>query len=483
MNMLVSASGLLVASLAFTVYDLITFRVELMRNLSTQAQIVASNSVSALVFNDADAAGITLAALEAAPDIVSAHTYRIDGRLFASYWRDGVAGTPPALRFPAAQEAEVSRFRLSSAALTRRVFSDGMPVGVVSIASDLVPLYARLWRSAFIALGVLVGAWVAALLVSRRSQRMIAEPLIDLAGIARRVSDGRDYSARAQLRGSDYEIATLIDAFNDMLAQIQERDRSLHEAQVNLEQRVTDRTAALHAANEELEAFSYSVSHDLRAPLRHVTGFASLLEGQLGPALDPKARRYLQTITDAAGRMAALIDNLLEFSRMGRAPVSKRRVDLTDVLREAMTEVAAQLNGRRIIWTLPPLPTVDADPALLRQVFVNLLSNAVKYTGTRAEARIEVGVADGAEGEVVIFVRDNGVGFDMAYAHKLFGVFQRLHRSEEFPGTGIGLANVRRIVQRHGGRAWAESALDAGATFYFSLPVDAVVTQGASHAA
>jgi light-regulated signal transduction histidine kinase (bacteriophytochrome) len=191
----------------------------------------------------------------------------------------------------------------------------------------------------------------------------------------------------------------------------------------------------------------------------------------------------MKTITDAAGRMATLIDDLLAFSHMGRVPVSKRRVNLTELLREAMAEVAVGLNGHRIVWDVTPLPTVEADPALLRQVFVNLLSNAIKYSGTRDDARIEVGVADAVDGEVVIFVRDNGVGFDMAYAHKLFGVFQRLHGSDEFSGTGIGLANVKRIIQRHGGRVWADGAVDAGATFYVALPVDAPFTQGASHVA
>jgi PAS domain S-box-containing protein len=229
----------------------------------------------------------------------------------------------------------------------------------------------------------------------------------------------------------------------------------------------------LAAVNHELEAFSYSVSHDLRAPLRHITGFAMLLEEASGESLDADARRYLTTIVNAATRMGQLIDDLLSFSRVGRVPLAQHRVDLNALVRDAQKEVAADLNGRHVHWHFHELPTVDGDRAMLRLVFVNLLSNALKYSATRPRAEIEVGSTRGRNGEeAVIFVRDNGVGFDMQYAHKLFGVFQRLHRADEFEGTGIGLANVRRIVQRHGGRTWADGRPDAGATFYFSLPVE-----------
>ena len=226
----------------------------------------------------------------------------------------------------------------------------------------------------------------------------------------------------------------------------------------------------LAVVNRELEAFSYSVSHDLRSPLRHISGFAMMLEQSASSGLDGEARRHLKTIIDASTRMGRLIDDLLAFSRVGRAPMVRSRVDLGRLVRDAQHEVAADLNGRDVAWRIHDLPTVDADPSLLRLVFVNLLSNAVKYSSTRDHATIEVGSSDGDSQNSVMFVRDNGVGFDMQYADKLFGVFQRLHRTDEFEGTGIGLANVRRIVQRHGGRTWAEGRLDEGATFYFSLP-------------
>lgn len=226
----------------------------------------------------------------------------------------------------------------------------------------------------------------------------------------------------------------------------------------------------LEAANKELEAFSYSVSHDLRAPLRHIDGYAALLRKTVEQSLNEKGTRYLQTISDAAKQMGQLIDDLLVFSRMGRQDMLRTTVNLEQLIKAILADLRLDLQGREISWTIAPLPEVKGDPAMLRQVFVNLLTNAIKFTGTKPKASIEVGVDRPSSAEIVIFVRDNGVGFDMGYASKLFGVFQRLHRADEFEGTGIGLANVRRIVHRHGGRTWAEGVPEKGATFFIALP-------------
>jgi light-regulated signal transduction histidine kinase (bacteriophytochrome) len=236
-----------------------------------------------------------------------------------------------------------------------------------------------------------------------------------------------------------------------------------------LEQRIVERTAQLQVVNDELEAFSYSVSHDLRAPLRHVMGFVKILQEDAAPSLSEKSLGCLATIHKSATRMGNLIDDLLAFSHVGRSDLKKTNVNLGELVKEMLGDFQTETNKRNIVWKINPLSPVQADRALLRMVLVNLISNAVKFTGACAEAKIEIGSTLG-DGETVIFIRDNGAGFDPKYAGKLFGVFQRLHSQEAFEGTGIGLANVQRIIHRHGGRAWAEGVVDGGATFYFSIP-------------
>ncbi|MBU6402435.1 MAG: PAS domain S-box protein [Verrucomicrobia bacterium] len=247
-------------------------------------------------------------------------------------------------------------------------------------------------------------------------------------------------------------------------------ERQLKDQEIQrLTEELQTRAALLQAANQELEAFSYSASHDLRAPLRHINGFVDLLLKRSAAGLDDQGRRYLQTIASSAQQMGRLIDDLLAFSRMGRAELRRTAVDLETMVTETIRRLQPEAAGRRVTWKNSRLPTVDADPAMLRLVFENLLDNALKYTRPRDPAVIEI-TAQTDDREHTIVVRDNGVGFDMRYIEKLFGVFQRLHRPEEFEGNGIGLANVRRIVHRHGGRTWADGRVDGGATFSFSLP-------------
>src|SRR5262249_17255727 len=236
-----------------------------------------------------------------------------------------------------------------------------------------------------------------------------------------------------------------------------------------LNRELSNRAAELEASNKELEAFAYSASHDLRAPLRHVISYAELLQKQASSLLDDKSQRYMKRILEAAKKMANLIDDLLGFSRVGRVETSKTRVDLGQLVREIVAELGEETSGRDIGWKIDALPLCHGDRSMLKLVLINLISNAVKFTRMRTRAEIEIGCTD-SKSEIEVFVRDNGTGFDMQYVDKLFGVFQRLHRSGEFEGTGIGLATVQRIVQRHGGTVRCEAVVDQGAAFYFSLP-------------
>lgn len=250
--------------------------------------------------------------------------------------------------------------------------------------------------------------------------------------------------------------------------------RELRELNATLERRVSDRTSALLEANRELESFSYTVSHDLRAPIRHVGGFVDLLRDHAASALDEKALHYVETIKASATHMGALVDGLLAFSRLGRAELAKRPVDLARVAPLVLHELEPDIEGRTITWSIGDLPTVTADTTMIRLVLTNLVSNAIKYTRKEANARIEIGGERRGE-DVLFWVKDNGVGFDMAYVDKLFGVFQRLHSSSEFEGTGIGLATARRIVHRHGGRIWATGATsgpERGAAVFVSIPAE-----------
>ena len=258
----------------------------------------------------------------------------------------------------------------------------------------------------------------------------------------------------------------LLELYTEQTALALEQNHLLDEQKAFAEH-LRQRGEQLESANRELEAFSYSVSHDLRSPLRHIEGFTDLL---LRGSTTDSQQHQLRRIAEAAVRMGGLIDDLLAFSRMSRAEMISMPVQLDPLVADARRDLQLEAENRQIEWHVEPLPAVRGDPNLLRLVLTNLISNAIKYSRNRTPARLEVGTQSGAANEVIIYVKDNGVGFDMEYADKLFGVFQRLHHSDEFEGVGIGLATVRRIINRHGGRTWAEAVPGQGATFYFSLP-------------
>ena len=271
------------------------------------------------------------------------------------------------------------------------------------------------------------------------------------------------YASRRQL-------LVLARSHREAVAAMAEREQAIRELNASLEERVAERTQALAAVNAELEAFTSSVSHDLRAPLRQLGGFTRLLEESAGSRLDARERSYVTMLRSTAAEAVQMVDDLLSFSRVSRAELRSVVVDLNAVLASARDGLLHEQEGREVEWVVHPLPTVRGDPTMLLLVLRNLLGNALKYTRMRRPARIEVGTVNVPGAEDIVYVRDNGVGFDMKYAHKLFGVFQRLHRADEFEGTGIGLAHVRRIVQRHAGRVWGVGVPEQGATFYVALP-------------
>ncbi len=320
---------------------------------------------------------------------------------------------------------------------------------------------------------VSVTVLVSVLLIALSAANQFAHPINQLTELARRLMQG-DFSARATVNDQS-EIGLLADTFNQMAARLQEEMNEVRLAEeryrqlsVSLEQRVHERTLQLQKVNQELEAFSYSVSHDLRAPLRAINGFAAILQDSASESINDESRRHLAYIRKEAGRMGELIDGLLALSRVGRhtlhvQPISASQ--LSNMVQEAIQTIDTSEPQRQVEWRIEPLPPCAGDPTLLRQAFINLIGNAFKYTRERSPAIIEIGFEQGA-----YFVRDNGAGFDMRYANRLFGVFQRLHSSEKYEGTGIGLATVQRIIERHGGKIWAQAKVNQGACFFFTLP-------------
>jgi PAS domain S-box-containing protein len=273
-------------------------------------------------------------------------------------------------------------------------------------------------------------------------------------------------ASRWSLRRDEREQAVAILETNNDVSDRKRREEEIRKLNDELGKRTTD----LEASNKELEAFAYSVSHDLRAPVRHIAGYAQLLQRNSSSALDEKSRRYMTMILESAERMGTLIDDLLAFSRIGRTETREAAVNLDLLVKEILGEVQQDIIGRNIAWKISALPDLYGDRSMLRLALTNLISNAAKFTRTRPQAEIEIGCLEKNKDEVVVFIRDNGVGFDMKYVDKLFGVFRRLHSADVFEGTGIGLATVQRIIHRHGGRVWAEGLVDIGATFFLSVP-------------
>ncbi|HEV2750582.1 MAG TPA: ATP-binding protein [Gemmatimonadales bacterium] len=475
--MLISSLVLLLTAAAFVTYEVLVIRQRTLTNLSTLGRVIAANSTASLAFaNEADAREI-LSALRAEPHVVAAGLYDKNGRLFSRY-----PANLPGDALPAVLERDGYRFESGYVIGLEPVAEPGNPrLGTLYLKSDMEAVSRTLRLSAAIGAGVMAISLLAAYLLAAVLQGRISQPILALSAAAAAVATRQDYSVRAQKLGDD-ELGVLTDAFNQMLGRIEEQDRELRRYATELEQRVADRTheleerhealrrnaAELLAANTELDAFAYSVSHDLRAPLRSIDGFSQVLLEDYGPRLDESGRESLQRVRAASQRMAILIDDLLKLARVTRSEMRTEPVDLSKIARDIATELHRSTPERQVEFAIAPGLEARGDARLLRVALENLLRNSWKYTAKQPQPRVEFGSVQG-NGERVFMVRDNGAGFDMQYADKLFGVFQRLHSADEFEGTGVGLATVRRIITRHGGRIWAEGAVDRGATFYFTL--------------
>ena len=503
-----SLLSLLLAMMAILFYDTVSFRQNFVDRISSKADILSQACGSAIAFGDAESASKTITGLGMLQDVLAVCVYDEKGAVFAEYRREGVQ-----YAFPSAPPAPMYAFRGQGLDVFRSIVFRGNTVGMIHLRADPYELSARFQRYLIIALIVLLVSLGATVLLSIPLQTAITKPLLELGNAAEAVSRSNDYSMRVPKRSND-ELGVLADTFNEMVKRIRkreaERDRAeaaLVEHRGHLEALVAGRTAEietrvseltqlnadmvklvdnlevskadllgkgqeLEAANKELEAFSYSVSHDLRAPLRSIHGFSAILMEDYREKLGAEGLDYLERVCSGAEHMGTLIDDMLILSRISRREMNSTSVDLSALAEEVLAELLHGEPGRAVELGVVPGIVATGDPNLLRVVLVNLLGNAWKFTGKTENARIEFGtVSDIGDpiSERVYFVRDNGAGFDMRYIDKLFVAFNRLHKPADFPGTGIGLATVQRVIHRHHGRLWAEAEVDKGATFYFTL--------------
>ncbi|MGH9699928.1 MAG: response regulator [Candidatus Acidiferrales bacterium] len=486
MNMLVSGAALLLACAAFIGYDTVTFRETMVRNLSTQAQIIGSNSASALLFNDPQSAETTLSALKAAPNIVSAVIYTPDGRPLASYSRDQneLIPAPPSI---ASGQIEMHLLKSGEIVLVRSIVFQGKPTGTVYIRSNLEELNGRLERYAGIAAIVLLASMLAAFLVSSIFRRAVAEPIVRLAEIAKIVCRDRNYSLRATpTRGGSGELAILIDAFNEMLAQTQQSEGALRQSHNQLEQRVKERTAELETAKEEVERaskfkdqFLSTMSHELRTPLNAVLGFSDLLADPRYGTLNERQQRYVNHIYTGGKHLLKLISDILDLSKIeaGRMDLSREDVTVAPAFAEVLSALQplADKKSQTLLQQVDSNPHVRADSMRFKQVLMNLVGNAIKFTPEGG--RIEL-AARQIDDKVRVEVRDNGPGIPPEQQQHIFEAFIRLSQTgTATEGTGLGLAITSRLVELHGSKLGIESEPGRGSCFYFSLPLVAVTLE------
>jgi signal transduction histidine kinase len=476
-----ATAALLLASACFLVYEFLSVPRNIAQTLSSVAVVSANNTAAALVFNDEKAASEALSALRTSPNIDWAYILNRDGKLFAKYDRDG--------KMPAAPNCAMGftgyRLHDNRVELCRLISFNREPIGSMGVSADLSEMAERLLSYGQIVILVLFFSLFAAYLISGRIQRVVSAPILQLAGLARAVSTEQNYSVRAKKQTQD-EIGALVDGFNGMLSQIEKRDRALREARAQLEQRVVElqrevaerlqaqqgmakRSAELQRSNAELEQFAYVASHDLQEPLRMVSSYTQLLAKRYRDKLDGSAIEFIDFAVDGVKRMQKLIQDLLQLSRVGTRAREFAVVNCEAALQTARLNLSAAIRQSGAAITQDSLPPVRADCGQLAQLFQNLLGNALKYRAERTP-QIHIG-CDVQDGYWQFSVRDNGIGIDPQFAERIFMLFQRLHGKGEYEGTGIGLAICKKIVERHGGNIWVESAAGQGANFKFTLPM------------
>ena len=453
------ASGVVLIGLFFVIYERSHMRDQLEHEIDVVSRVAIGQLSAALMFDDARTLQESVNNLRFDSTVEVACIYGANGELKVHSF----PGDNTPAECPVPPDSVVSGFHDDYYQVRKTIYMDDTHLGTLYVRANLEYVEQHMRRYIYMMLTALAVISVVSLLVALWLQQVITHSIIRLAETAGRIARQNDYSLRAEKTSED-EIGETVDAFNQMLAVIERSDKELKQNKAELESIVGERTAELRTANRELEAFSYSVSHDLRSPLRAIDGFSQALLEEYDNVLDDVGKGYLDRVRSATQRMGLLIDSLLRLSRVTRQEIQLEPTDLSAMARDIVRELQEEYPNRKVEVEIQDGLVASCDAKLMRIALTNLIDNAWKYSARQPVASVAVGC-----NEKVYFVRDNGAGFDMRYADKLFGAFQRLHTKEEFEGTGIGLATVARVIHRHSGDIWAESEPGKGATFYFTL--------------
>jgi signal transduction histidine kinase len=461
--LLTSGMVLLLTFAAYFLYEYYSFKRTTVYQLSLMSRMLGENSTASIVSNDRVGATQILSSLEVEPHILAGAIYDAENRLVAEYHHGSSE-----VKLPKTFSAN-DGFNVEGALVlgSQPITNEGRRIGSVYLVSDMTAVFDRFILYTNIAGLIFILSIVVAYFVSRRLQGNLSTPILDLAETAKRISKDRNYSIRAKKYDND-EVGMLTDEFNQMLERIEKQNQEIVNFTLGLEEKVKARTIELENAYEELEAFSYTVSHDLSAPLRHIDAFMSEFLEENETKLEGDNKRLVTNSIRYARKMRQLIDDLLAFSQLSKKELAKDEISMKELVQTVLQDINPDENNT-INIQLAELPNCRCDKNTIYQVWENLLSNAIKYSRKKEKSNIQIGYEQ-SNGTITYFVKDNGAGFDMRSYNKLFNAFQRLHPQSQFEGTGVGLAIVQRIVAKHQGKVWAESVIDEGSTFYFSLP-------------